>query len=86
LHFRPDGASLLLRRKPEESRVTPYSEEQRRLFNAAAHDSKIAREHGMSTREAGKLADEANKLKKQGREKPAAKAIDLTLILGQPPR
>ena len=44
----------------------PYTPKQRRFFNAAAHDPEIAREHDMSGREAGKLADEANKLKKRG--------------------
>ena len=65
----------------------PWTEKQRRLFNAADHDPSIAREHGMSGREAGKLADEANRMKKQGKEKPAAKAalpdgvIDLSPVL-----
>lgn len=50
----------------------PYTKEQRALFNAAANDPEIAREHGMSHREAGELADEANKLKKEGHEKRAS--------------
>lgn len=50
----------------------PYTKEQRALFNAAAHDPEIAREHGMSGREAGRLADEANRLKRQGKEKRAS--------------
>jgi len=60
----------------------PYTDEQRRLFNAAAHDPDIARQHGMTRGEADKLAAEANKLKKEGREKSAksigASMIDLT--------
>lgn len=38
----------------------PYTKKQRALFNAADHDPKIAKEHGMSTHEAKKLAEEAN--------------------------
>lgn len=61
----------------------PYTPAQRRLFNAAANSSEVAREHGMSGKEARKLADEANKLKTEGKEK-AAKAevgfIDLSKV------
>jgi hypothetical protein len=57
----------------------PYTEKQRALFNAAAHNKDIARERGMSGGEAGKLADEANKLKKEGKEKKAS-FIDLTQV------
>ena len=65
----------------------PWTEGQRKLFNAAAHDPEIAREHGMSRRKAGRLADEANKLKNEGKEKASAvKAIDLTPVFGRPPR
>jgi hypothetical protein len=39
----------------------PWSEKQNRLFRAAQHDPEIAREHGLSRREAGKLADEGVK-------------------------
>lgn len=59
----------------------PYTEKQRKLFNAAAHDPEIARERGMSGGEAGKLADEANKLKKEGKEKQAS-FIDLRPTFG----
>jgi hypothetical protein len=59
----------------------PFTEKQRRLFNAADHDPEIARENGMDGREAGHLSDEANKLKKQGKERPAVKSfIDLSGI------
>lgn len=69
----------------------PYTEEQRRLFNAAAHDKDIADRHGMSRREARKLADEANELASEGKEKKAsdgeageksASFIDLSNIFG----
>ena len=72
----------------------PWTEKQRRLFDAAAHDPAIAREHGMSGRTAGKLADEANRMKREGREKPPAKkaepplpdgVVDLTPVLGPRP-
>lgn len=59
----------------------PWTEKQRKLFNAAAHDPDIARENGMDSREAGHLSDEANKLKKIGKERPAVKSfIDLSDI------
>lgn len=58
----------------------PYDSKQRRLFNAAAHDPKIAREHGMSGGEATKLANEANKLKKKGEEKASSHFEDLSHI------
>ncbi len=56
----------------------PWTEKQRALFNAAAHNKTIAREHGMNRGSAAELADEANHLKKEGRERPAIKSfIDL---------
>jgi hypothetical protein len=64
--------------------VAPWSESQRRLFNAAAHDKDIAEEHGMSDKEARKLADEANKLKKEGREKKAS-FVDLSRVYDNKP-
>lgn len=60
----------------------PYNQAQRKLFNAEAHDPEIAREHGTSHAEATKLADEANKLKKEGREKHSSTFIDLTPVFG----
>lgn len=70
----------------EGVRVIPYTKEQRRLFHAAEENPDVAREHGMSRREAGKLADEADRLKKEGREHPAAKSvIDLEPVLGKRP-
>ncbi len=59
----------------------PYTEEQRRLFNAAAHDRDIARRHDMSRKEARELADEANDLVKEGKEKKAS-FIDLSPVFG----
>lgn len=41
----------------------PYTEKQNKLFRAAAHDPKIAKEHGMTTGEAAKLASEGIKKK-----------------------
>jgi hypothetical protein len=68
----------------------PWTEKQRRLFDAAAHDPAIAREHGLTPAGAGKLADEANRMKREGREKPARKAepplppgvVDLSPVFG----
>ncbi len=55
----------------------PYTKEQRALFNAAANDPQIAERHGMSHKEARRLANEANRLKGEGREKKsAAKRIE----------
>ena len=65
----------------------PYTEKQRKFFNAAAHDPAIAREHGMPTQEAGRLASEANTLKGEGRERRPVKAnsfIDLSAAFGPP--
>ena len=39
----------------------PYTEKQHRLFEAAQHDPEIAREHGLSQKEARKLAHEGVK-------------------------
>lgn len=66
----------------------PYTEQQRRLFNAAAHDKDIAERHGMSHGEAEDLADEANRLKKEGKEKPEKKAsfVDLCAVFGIAPQ
>lgn len=59
----------------------PYTPKQRRLFNAAEHDPAIAREHGMSGREADELAGEANDLAREGREKkPVEKADAIDLV------
>ncbi len=56
----------------------PYTEKQRRFFEAAAHDPAIAREHGISHGDASKLAHEAEELRKKGETKPAIKSfIDL---------
>lgn len=61
----------------------PYTPEQRRLFHAAAESKEVAREHGMPQGEAKKLADEADKLKKDGKEK-AAGFIDMRHVFGRP--
>lgn len=50
----------------------PYTEQQRKLFNEAAENVDAAKRHGMSQAEARKLADEANCLAGEGREKKAA--------------
>jgi len=52
----------------------PFTEKQRKLFNAADHDPSIAREHGMSGRTAHRLADESNDLKREGKEKKPKEA------------
>lgn len=64
----------------------PWTKQQRKLFNAAAHDPEIAREHDISGREADKLADEANRLKKEGKEKKEKhdSFIDLQSVFGVP--
>lgn len=43
----------------------PYTEEQNKLFRAAAHDPKIAKKHGMSMNEARKMAKEGVKKKEK---------------------
>ena len=57
----------------------PYTEDQRKLFNAASHDPKIARANNMSQQEARKLADEANNLAQRGKEK-ASGFVDLSAV------
>lgn len=59
----------------------PYTKEQRALFNAASQDPEIAEEHNLTQREAGKLAREANKLRKKGEEKHSS-FIDLEPVFG----
>ena len=74
----------------------PYTKEQRALFNAAANDPRTAERHGMSHKEARRLANEANKLKGEGREKKSAETepaccgaksfIDLSPVFGNQSR
>jgi hypothetical protein len=60
----------------------PWTPDQRRLFHEAEENANVAREHGIGQREAGKLADEADKLKREGKEKPAKKSfVDLRDVL-----
>ena len=57
--------------------MAPYTAGQRRLFHSAEENPEVAREHGLTHGEAGKLADEADRLKKKGKEKKsAAKRIE----------
>lgn len=49
----------------------PYSESQNRLFRAAEHDPKIAKEHGLSQEKAGELAAEGVKKPKANPKKLA---------------
>lgn len=59
----------------------PYTPAQNRLFRAAEYDKDIADRHGLSQREAGKLADEG--VKKE--DKPKAKKVsfvDMTPVFG----
>lgn len=62
----------------------PYTEKQRRLFHALEESPDARRRHGVSREEAGKLADEADKYAKEGKErKPVKKAetfIDLSKV------
>jgi len=60
----------------------PYTPAQRRLFNAAAHDPEIRRRKGISRDDASDLADEANRLAREGKEKKkkAKSFIDLTPV------
>ena len=51
----------------------PYSKKQNALFRAAVHDSAIAKKHGMSMAEAGKMAAEGVKKKKRSRLAELAK-------------
>jgi hypothetical protein len=67
----------------------PYTPAQRKLFNAMANDPAIAEEHGVTRRRAGELAAEANKLKREGKEKANALSpppIDLEPIFGAQPK
>ena len=43
----------------------PYTEKQNALFRAAAHNPKIAKEHGISQAQASKMASEGVKGKKK---------------------
>ena len=64
----------------------PYTEKQRKFFNAAAHSPDIAAEHGISGREADKLAHEANDLASRGEEKPPVRKsnfIDFASVFGR---
>lgn len=70
----------------------PFTEKQRRLAHAAEENEDVAREHGMSHATARRMADEADKLKREGRErKPVGKAnllddaIDLSGVFGPSP-
>jgi hypothetical protein len=62
-----------------EDCAVPWTEEQRKLFNAAAGNKEIARQHGLAPGEARTLADEANKLKGENKEK---KASDIEVPMG----
>lgn len=50
----------------------PYTPAQRRLFHEIAENPDAARRHGTSQSEGRKLAEEADKLAREGREKKAA--------------
>lgn len=58
----------------------PYTEQQRKLFHAADEDPEVAERHGMSQREAGQLANEADDYARRGKEKKATGFIDLSSI------
>ena len=70
----------------------PYTEKQRKLFHAVEENPDVARERGMSHADAARMAGEADRLKREGRErKPVGKAdlpegvLDLSPIFGPPP-
>ncbi len=48
----------------------PYTPAQRRLFHEIAENPDAARRHGVSRKEGQRLASEADKLAREGREKP----------------
>jgi hemerythrin-like domain-containing protein len=60
----------------------PYTPSQRRLFHAMAEDADVAREHGTSRKKARKLAEEADELAREDKEKKEKSAgyIDLSAI------
>ena len=60
----------------------PFTPKQRRLFHEVEENPDAAERHGMSQTEGGKLAREADKLKKEGKEKKAS-FIDLRPIFDQ---
>ena len=68
----------------------PYTSRQRRLFHTISEDPEVAREHGVSTSTGRRLANEADDLARQGRErkpvkKPALKSfLDLGPIFDRP--
>lgn len=59
----------------------PYTPKQQRFFHEAAEHPDVAREHGISRDEAGKLADEADRLAREGKTKKAS-ILDLTPVFG----
>lgn len=74
-----------------EYRTMPFTEKQRKMFNAASHDAGVAEKFHMGDGEASDLASEANRLKKEGKERdPVGKAgrptglpfIDLAPLFG----
>ena len=64
--------------------MAPFTDEQRRLFHAMAEDDEVAEQHGTSQKEARKLAQEADDLAREGKEKkasvPTVGFIDLTSV------
>jgi hypothetical protein len=53
----------------KECSVVPFTAAQRRLFHEADENPSAAERHGMSGGEAHRLADEADKLAREGKEK-----------------
>jgi hypothetical protein len=63
----------------------PYTEQQRKLFHAATESADVRRRRGLSRETASELADEADRLAREGKEKPPKKEksdsfIDLSSI------
>jgi hypothetical protein len=55
----------------------PYTPAQRRLFHEIAENPDAARRHGVSRKEGQRLANEADKLAREGKEKREKKSSDL---------
>lgn len=63
-----------------------YTPAQRRLFHESEENEEVAREHGLKHKEAQKLADEADKFAREGKEKDekSKSFIDLSRMWTQP--
>lgn len=63
----------------------PYTPAQRRLFHEVAENPEAAERHGISEKEGTKLAGEADRLAREGKEKTAKSGfVDLSRAFGAP--